>query len=383
MDAKQLLQQRSPGVLYRVQPGSRDAHPQLLREFLGLANSGLQGPCGIVFGVERAPDGSVHIFGLDDRGWVEMEALQRMLTDAVEPQLELTLSQGEIDGKRIAAITFGACPDPPYVAGPMAPTPVRRGECWVREGNALREAQRADFDRMYAGKLAGITAVAVGIGDDPLCELAEVTVPPAGPLPSEIAMAKLREAIAARRAAEAMMGRDDSRLARLAFARLYGADVPYEQRGLDTLVQLLHRAREDYREADLHWRFEERAIRLNLTVCNQGEEALQGAVLEVVLPLAPGITVASRVYPPPGGKTPAADWDPASYPSVRTEGDCVRVRAALGTLPPAMPVCAFGTPLRLAVDARLRGRKMAMRYTLVAQRLSVPVRGRLKVKFRS
>jgi hypothetical protein len=383
IEVKELLQLHPPGVEFRAGARLADDAPQLLREYIGLANGEFEGPRGIVFGAECGQDGHLYVFGVEDQPFSEIQALHSLLAEAIEPQPEFDLRTSEIGGRRVAALLINSFGDPPYIAGEHAPSPMRRGECWVKEGTCLREAHRSDFDRMYAGKASsGSRQVQVGIGDDPTRTVLEVDVPAPGPMPSEKAMAKLREAIAARKAAAAMMGRDDSRLARLDHARIYGTDVPYEQRDVSTLVQALGSAREDYREADLHCRFETRAVQLNFAIRNQSEEALPGAAFEATLPLAAGIAVASRLYSWPDGDSGAGDGRGDGYPEVRTERDCIRVRASLGSLPAGAVVPAFENALRLSIDPRLRGQKMAVRYSLVAQRLDTPIRGRLKLKFR-
>jgi hypothetical protein len=380
MEFEELLRLHTPGIGFRAATRLGDDAAQLLREYIGLANGEFDGPRGIVFGAECGQDGHLYVFGLDDQPLAEIQELHKLLAEAIEPQPEFDLRTGDIGGRRIAALLIRSFGDPPYIAGDHAPSPMRRGECWVKEGDCLREAHRSDLDRMYAGKVSrGSRQVQVGLGDDPTRTVLEVDVPAPGPMPSETAMAKLREALAARKAAAAMMARDDSRLARLDHARIYGADVPYEQRDVSTLVQALGSAREDYREADLHCRFETRAVRLNFAIRNQSDEALPGAAFEATLPLAAGIAVASRLYSSPDGTSVAGDGN--GYPEVRTERDCIRVRTSLGSLPRGAIVPAFGNALRLSIDPRLRGQKMAVRYTLVAQDLAEPLRGRLKVKF--
>lgn len=118
-------------------------------------------------------------------------------------------------------------------------------------------------------------------------------------------------------------------------------------------------------------------LALNFSIRNSYNEPLAGAAFEVTLPNVPGIRVVTR----------AADADGPSgegaYPSVRTQLDCVRARASLGIVPANGTVTAFRLPLLLAIDSGLQGRKMAVRYAMVAQNLPSPVWGRLKLKFRA
>jgi hypothetical protein len=256
---------------------------------------------------------------------------------------------------------------------------LRAGECWLFDAQGMRPASRADLDDMYATRRQRRgEAVLVGIGEDPRCELLDVKVPDASMPPSRAAALKLKSAIAAKETAAAIMGREDTDMARLAHARIFGADMPFRQRGLDTLVRALEAVPDDYREADLHYRFERQAIHLNFCILNGRAQALTGAAIEVTLPAVAGLAVASRLYPPPG-ETATED---RPYPEVRRGRDCFRVRCSLGELLPGHPSRVFATPLRVAVDRSLLGQKIAIRYSLVADDLESPRRGRLRVRFR-
>ncbi len=220
--------------------------------------------------------------------------------------------------------------------------------------------------------------VQVGIGEDPCCEIADLKIPAVSMLPSCAAALKLKSAIAARKTAAAVMGRDDTAMARLAHARIFGAEAPFRQHGLDTLRRAMETAPDDYREADLHHRFEQQAILLDFCVLNARAETLAGVVIEFILPALAGLEVASRVYPRPGETIAAAQ----KYPEVHRDPDCFRIRSCLGVLSPGCVARAFATPLRLAVDRKLIGQKIAIRYSLVAQGLDPPRAGRLRVRFR-
>jgi hypothetical protein len=118
-------------------------------------------------------------------------------------------------------------------------------------------------------------------------------------------------------------------------------------------------------------------LALNFTIRNRYHEPLTGAAFELNLPKVPGIRVATR--------RAGADLTSGqgAYPAVKTQLECVRARASLGIVPANSTAMAFGLPLVLVIDSALQGRKMAMRYAIVAQNLPSPVWGRLKLKFRA
>jgi hypothetical protein len=380
MDLEGILRGRElpPGVLLRGLPPPALRADHLVRQVMALANSDLGGQRALVFGVESGAGGAMVVAGLEPADVALLGAHRDACVAHIEPALDLTLVTGTGGGRTVAALVLGDCTDPPYVIGERAPSPLRAGECWLFDTNRMRYASRADLDAMYATRRQRrAPPVLVGLGDDPGCELLEVVIPAVGAPPSRMAAAKLRAAIAARRSAAAVIGHDDSRLARLAHARIFGADAPYRPEGIDTLVRALRAVPESFRDADRHYRLEQCAVRLDLNVLNRGATPLAGAVLELLVPAVAGLDVVSQPCPAPGQPPP----DDA-YPEVRRERSRYRVRSALGTLDPGVPTAAFATPLRLLAGTELAGRKVALRYTLTAVGLNPPREGRVRLRFR-
>jgi len=379
MDIAELLRSQPlpAGVLLRGMPASDGHEGHLIRQVMALANSDLAGIRCLLFGVEQGASGIPSLIGLGVADDERLRAQLELCRDAIEPALDLELVTRETGGKRVAALVVANCSNPPYVAGDDAPSSLRAGECWLFDAQGMRPATRADLDDMYATRRRCQQLVLVGIGDDPRCELLEVRVPDASQPPSRTAARKLRSAIAAKKTAAAVMGRDDTDIERLAHTRIYGAEVPFRHSGLDTLVRSLRSVADDYREADLHFRFEARAAHVNFCLLNAGTQPLTGAAIEVAFPAMHGLVVATCLHPPPGE---VAGADPP-YPEVRRSADCFRARSQLGELAPGCLVSAFATPLRVAVDRSFIGQKVAVRYSLVAAELKSPCRGRLRLKF--
>jgi hypothetical protein len=344
---------------------------------MALANADLSGNRCLLFGVEQGPGGVPSLIGVGEADCRRLRAQLELCRDGIEPPLDLELVTCDTRGRLVAALVIVNCGNPPYVAGDGAPAPLRVGECWLFDAQGMRPATRADLDGMYATRRRRRQLVRVGIGEDPQCDLLEVRVPDASRLPSQAAAMKLQSAIAAKRAAAEVMGSDDTDIERLTHARIYGADVPFRHNGLDTLRRALRSVADDYGEADLHYRFEERAVRVNFCVMNAGTDALSDAAIEITIPAVPGLAVATDLYLPAGESATAA----AAYPDVRRKADCYLARSSLGELRPGRLINAFATPLRVAVDRRLVGQKVAVHYSLVAADLKSPCRGRLRLKF--
>jgi hypothetical protein len=379
--AELLRQQPLPaGVLLRGLPVADGRETNLIRQVMALANSESAGSRCLVFGVEQGAAGTVAVIGLCDADVARLNEQRGLCMDAIEPALDLRVVTAVIAGRTVAALLLDSWSNPPYVAGSASPGDLRAGECWLFDAQGLRPAARADLDDMYATRRQRREQVVlVGIGDDPRSEILEVRVPDTSKLPSRVATRKLSAAVKARAIAAAIVGRDDTAMARLAHLRIFGADEPFRQDGPTTLKRALKEVPDEYREADLYYRFEERAVRVNLALMSNCDEALRSAVLEVTFPVVPGLEIATGPYRPSG---PSAEVE-RGYPDVRREKDCIQVRATLGRLAPGSTLQAFRTPLRLAVDRSLVGQKIALRYTLAAEGLLPPRQGRLRIRFRA
>ena len=56
-----------------------------------------------------------------------------------------------------------------------------------------------------------------------------------------------------------MLGGEDTGLARLAHARIFGADEPFVRRGVDTLVEQYNCTTDEYSDADNYYYYEQQA----------------------------------------------------------------------------------------------------------------------------
>lgn len=371
----------SPHILFRLEPYGSPRREQLIRDIIGLANAAFDVPRYIVFGAD-GHTGSPGRRGLSEAELETVKADVREASRLIEPELQLAPVYSRIEGKFFAAVEIHACDNPPYVVKEDFSRRLRRGECWVRTGVHSRPVKRADLDRMYAQKAAvSKPKVQVGLSGDPAREVLELDMPDTGSPPSLQAMEKLRQSIEAKQAAR-QLNRDDTDVARLVHTRLYGADQPFVPRGMDTLVDGLSSVEDEYREADLYYFYEQQAIKLNLTVSNGCDHALEGAAIELSIPRTEDFDVAEHLVAGPAATASNLEKELAGYPQVHKKGNVITVRASLGDIPPGARLPVFECPLRLAVGPKMKGQKVAIRYALVAQGLGMPCRGRLKLKFR-
>nr|MDJ0928519.1 hypothetical protein [Gammaproteobacteria bacterium] len=250
------------------------------------------------------------------------------------------------------------------------------------DGADVRPARRQDLERIYSRREKGVTPpVRIGFGENADNEQLEVEIPDTSCPPSLRAREQIRLAMDARKSAQKILGREDTGMARLAHARIFGADMPFIRRGMDTLVENYNHIADDYRDADRHYYLEQRAVKLNFTLRVGDLGSLQNVAVDFSLPQTAGFEVADRIVSDPDSDQSDVENRLLGYPNVTRTRESATFRIELGNLGASESCTLLDTPLRIAVGRELRGRKVAIRYLLTADNLPQPLHGRLKLVF--
>ena len=171
-------------------------------------------------------------------------------------------------------------------------------------------------------------------------------------------------------------------MAKLAHARIFGADEPFIARGVDTLVEQYNCTTDEFSDADNHYYYEVQALKLDFAVRNNQAYALDDVEVELDLPQVPGFQVADRLHFDPADGGSEIESRLAGYPEVHKGTDRATVNVSLGTLQPGVSQSLLEKRLRLHVGPEMSGMKVAIKYRLTAKGLAKPIRGRLKLVFR-
>jgi hypothetical protein len=385
---EKLLQQPvdSPRLHLRDAVYGSSGRARLLLEVLGLANAETKGARHIFFGVTRDGDGDLQFNPVTEAILAEVQSYAELVRRYIEPDLKIEPLFGDINGNLVAAIEITRCNNPPYIVKTDVSDKLRRGDCWVRDGGLFRPAQRADFDRMYRETARNTPVnpnsniVQVGFGNDPNIGTLSLSLPTVDRPPSSLAAARMKNEISARQEAK-NVNVEDTGLARLVHARLYGNESPYEEQGINTLVEGYNAVIEDHADADNYYFFETQAVKVNMSLVNTGHQPLEDVSIHLILPWAEQFKVAERLYPPPGKKRSAKESELMGYPQVKHYKSAVQVKQALDFLEPDQVIKVFEQDLRIAVQPRLAGQKVAIRYSIHAKGFERPEEGKLKLVF--
>jgi hypothetical protein len=366
------------GLAFREHVYAASERVDLLRDLIGLANAGVQGPRFLVLGVKDVVGGERAITGLAADVWNEWRAmLPALIAGATEPPLDVTVRTLQIDGKVVGALCLTACADQPYLISGRSHTDLPAGCGWLRRGPHLFPLLRQDLQRMFEAKLAGAapsTDVRIGFaGDEPRSAIA-LPVLRLERLPSAVAAKKIGKVLKAKQDAKSM-GKTRTDLMRLVHAQVFGVDRPFESHSDDSLRMQIESSKQGYRPADEYYAFEVRAHRLDVVVHNPGRVALDNSTIRMTMPRIEGIGIADRLYAAPDAQAPTS-----GYPRVKASARTISIEAEVGSLPAGNVVSVFEHAPRFWARPAAAGKTIPVDVTLHARELRDPVRETLTIR---
>jgi len=359
---KELLQQPtiSPNLLFR-DPFMEQNPEKLVQEVIGLANVEADGARYIIFGVNVGSMEGSGIVGIAENAMADLKKAHRLISALINPLLQLAFIFDKIDGKLVGALEIDGCDAAPYVVRRDFAKKLAVGQSWIREGRQLRAVDPVDLEQIKARVARKQTwAVKIGFDDQPDCELLESKIPDTSNPPSVQAKHQIKQTLNWREKVEDAFGTLNTQIHRLMHVQEHGIEAEFDPRSSGTLIDLYGTIGTEFTEADDYYFFEEKALKLNLTICNEDEDGL---------------------YTGPDDERTQLEIEKADYPDVQRVKHGTIARVSLGYLAPNRPQQVFGSALRLAVGPTMRGKKVGIQYTLRAKNKQGLGRGRLKIKF--
>lgn len=365
-------------IAFRDRVYRRGEQGELLRDVVALANAAVVGRRFLFLGVDDRPGRTRRFPGVTARTWKKFcQVVPAFLERAVEPRLAVTLESVQVDGALVGALCLETCEDPPYLLARRISPTMPAGGGWVRRGVKLRRLLRDHLQKIFQARFRRqeIGDVTVGFpGELPREELV-LPVLPLDQMPSMRAAHKVNRMIEAKEVSMAVLGRSDSRIARLVHAQVSGEETPYREQGTKTMRVMLRKIPLEHAVADNHYQYELRAHRLNLLLSNLSDKPQTDLVLTLKIPRIEGVGVAERVYAAPG------DWSPkhGMYPKVDLGPRTIIVQVAGLRIPRRATVEAFYEPLRFWLRETVAGQTIRVSYVLQGPTMEKPVQGRLKI----
>lgn len=373
------------GIQFRKQPYGTKGVESFLRDVLAMANASVDGQRFIVVGTEFDSRGRRRVQPVGEKDFAGKPPYPSLAREYIEPTLSVRYEPVSVEGKRVGVFEIGDCKDRPYMMRMDYSETLRRGDAYMRVGDAAMKMGRRQLQTLFEAKFqdsVSVKDIEVGFAGDiiaknltlPSCDLQK--------LPSAVAASKLEQLIKIQ--LNSRNSGSTSVMARLVHARLYGSDDPYVSRTPDELMAEMEQIQDEYRHHDRHYLFESNCEEVQLVIYNQGREALVDASIDLVLPKDNDLYVAERLPKIRRNDKfvdrPAAES--ASYPSVQFNKNSIHITHQIGDVGVGEPVDVFASPLRVCVGPGLVGRRFGMRYALNSQNLRSRARGTLRLNFR-
>jgi hypothetical protein len=373
---RQLLEYpKSSSKLLVYDPFRKLDREELVKEVIGLANADVDGPRNILFGVNAGAIEGRGIVGIAESAMADLKKSHRLISALIEPVLHLAFIYDRINGKLVGTLEIDGCDDGPYVVGQDFSENLSRGHSWIREGRELRVVDSTDLAQFSARKeadqptkaaeiptkAAEAPVITVGFNDDLDCQLLEMPVPDTSDPPFAQDKREIKQ--------------------HLVRAPNHDSVAESDEYDTDTQTDLFRETGVLFDNAENYYYLEEKALKLNLTVCNEGTEGIEGVSIELGFPRVPDFDVADQLYMSPFDKRPSYEVKNQGYPKVEHRDSAIMVSSSLGALAPDRPAMAFKCALRLAVGPRMVRRKLAILYELRGQNGQSLGKGRLKIRF--
>ena len=351
---------------------------ELVREVIGLANADVDGPRNILFGVKPGAEAGDGIVGIDDSAMAELKKAHRLISALIEPVIHLAFIFDRINGKLVGTLEIDGCDEGPYFVGLDHTEALARGQSWIREGWALRPLEASELAEIRVPEVAEDSdlpakpiSLDVGFDGEPSCKVLDLAVPDTSDPP----FARDKDSVAEPRGIKQAI-KDTIETVTTQMLRL--RRIP-EQETVDT--EIFRESQTIFADAENHYFFEEKALQLNLAVCNTGEEDIKDVSIELGFPRILDFDVADRLYISPFDKRTPHELKNLGYPNVERHDDSIVVRSPLVPISPGSTEPAFRCALRMAVGPAMQGRKVAIHYTLRGKDNQKVGKGRLKIIF--
>jgi len=372
------------GVQFRSHAYGEEGMRAFLRDVIALANAAVEGNRYIVVGVDFDDKGRKRKHKIEAEDFSGKPSYQSLANEYIEPPVRIRYKPVSFDGVRIGVFEIGDCQDRPYMMRADFSEKLRRGDAYKRVNDSALKMGRRQLMELFELKFRDSVSagdIEVGFPGEIIHKDALIPTCDLSSMPSAQASQKLEEMLRIRNMSQS--SGSTTMVARLTHARLYGTEDPYVDRSPEDILIELNQIRKKYQYQDANFLFHERAHRLQLVVCNQGEEPIVDASLSLALPNHNSFYIADTL-PKRLVNERFVDRTPdeiASYPAVTLQDDAVQINCTIGDIPAGEPMEVFSMPLRMCVGSDLAGRRFGIRYALHAQNLRAPAKGQLKLKF--
>lgn len=377
---QQLIQQPiTSSKLVVCDPFRMPEPAELVKEVIGLANADVDGPRYLLFGINPGGMEGKKVVGIKDAAAADLKKAHRLISAQIEPVVALAFIFDRINGKLAGALEIDGGEDGPFVPGEEVSAELSNGQTWVRQGRDLHVVDISELGSAEASDPEApaepleIPDIDVGFGEDPDCDLIELSIPDTSDPPF---LGEKNDAGSQTSLTETLKNAVNTMTTRIVgLARGLSKDTDP-----NSSTDVVKAAQDLITESENHYYYEERALQLNFSVFNTGSHPVDDLQIEFGFPKLDDFDIAERIHMSPFDKSAHPATRNKGYPNVKSASSGIIVRNRIGVLEPAVPTSALRCPIRMAVGPRMQKRKIAVLYTL-RRGDEVISEGRLKIKF--
>jgi hypothetical protein len=380
---QQLIQQPiTSSKLVVFDPFRMPEPSELVKEVIGLANAAVEGPRYILFGVNPGAIEGSKVVGIKDDAAAALKKAHRVISAQVEPVVSLAFIFDKINGKLAGALEIDGAEDGPFMPGEDFAADDSGKKTWVREGRDLRvvdiselgaaDASSGEAEEETAAEPLEIPDIDVGFGEDPDCDLIELSIPDTSEPPFADEKDDVGSQTSLTQTLKTAVNTMTTKLAGLARGRSKDDE--------DSSTDVVKAAQDLITQAENHYYYEEKALQVNFSLLNKGSHPVDDLQVEFGIPKIEDLDIADQVHMSPFDKSSHPATRSKGYPDVESGKKGFVVRSKIRVLEPDVPTPALKCPLRMAVGPGAQMRKVAVLYTL-RRADEVIGEGRLKIKF--
>ena len=248
---------------------------ELVKEVIGLANADVDGPRYILFGINPTGMEGSKVVGIKDDTATALKKAHRLLSAQIEPVVALAFIFDRINGKLAGALEIDGGEDGPFAPGDGVSTELSNGQTWVRQGRDLRVVDISDLGSADTqgsteasaeegpAELLEIPDIDVGFGEDPACDLIELSIPDTSDPPFVGEKDGLGNETSLTQTLKNAVNTMTTRIVGLARG-LSKDDDP------DTSTDIVKATQDLITGSENHYYYEQKALQLNFSVFNTG-----------------------------------------------------------------------------------------------------------------
>lgn len=364
----------------------KDKYENLLKDIISMANAKSKEDRFIIVGVNYKSNGERDLIGINEN-FVDEAIYQQLISENVEPEIEFKYYPYELDSIRLGIFQIYNCSNPPYMLKKVF-NKLNKGDSFIRKGSHQTRVLRKDIDyyisqRVNAGYFTGTISLRFYES-----KTKTLLVKPIEKLefPSDKAAKRIKKIIKEKEEKLKKADAFGNMMINQDFPMIGG--TPYENRSISTLKENLASVKETYKEDDLHYLFEKKSNRINLTIINNGDEYLEDSSIEIIIMKNDKFLIADSIYKEPDKRSwidkinyssIGPSWDELHYPKVsQSEKDYV-IFENIGDVNHKIPVDVFQVPIRFVAGQNCINEEIILKIKVFGKNLPKPFEDELKI----